>query len=126
MKNKEAFRLPLTPALVEIVKKAKEINNGSEYLFFSPLNKDKMLSDSILNIAHKRLGFAEHNAHGWRSAFSTICYENIKEHGYEYEVIETQLAHKIGNKVTRAYLRSDFLEERRELLGWWGDILNNH
>ena len=50
-------------------------------------------------------------AHGFRSSFSTLCYENQRLHGFSYEVIETQLAHK----VVRAYMRSDFLEERKQL-----------
>ena len=83
-----------------------------------------MLSENTLNVAHKRLGIHDHNAHGWRSSFSTICYEHQREHGFGAEVIEAQLAHKFGNNVTRAYMRSDFLEERRKLLKWWEGYLN--
>jgi len=83
------------------------------------------MSENTLNHAHKRLGIEDHNAHGWRSAFSTICYEKQREHGFGYEVIESQLAHKVGGSVKMAYLRSDFLEERRELLEWWERFLQS-
>ena len=46
-----------------------------------------------------------------------------KEHGFSQAVIESQLAHTIGNKVTQAYMRSDFLEERKKLLEWWYKFL---
>jgi integrase len=102
----------------------QQINaKDSKYVFPSPLNKNKKISDVTPNIAHKRLGFPDHNAHGLRSSFSTICYEHQREHSFSAEVIETQLAHKMGSKITRAYLRSDFLEERRELMEWWELLL---
>jgi len=125
MKAKKEFRIPLTDTLRDIITQALEINKGSKYLFPAITDKNKHLSENTLNLAHKRLGIVEHNAHGWRSAFSTICYEHQKEHGFSAEVIETQLAHSIGNKVTRAYMRSDFLEERRKLLEWWENFLEN-
>ena len=123
MKTRKEFRLPLTKTLKEIIDAAKSINENSEYLFPSITNKKKPISENTLNLAHKRLGIVEHNAHGWRSAFATICYENQREHKFSSEVIELQLAHSIGNRVTRAYMRSDFLEERRELLEWWREFL---
>ncbi len=123
MKTKKEFRLPLTDTLKNIIEEALKINNESKYLFPAITDKNKPLSENTLNLAHKRLGIVEHNAHGWRSAFATICYEKQKEHGFSSEVIETQLAHAIGNKVTRAYMRSDFLEERRKLLEWWERFL---
>ncbi len=123
MKTKREFRLPLTDTLKNIINEAKEINKGSKYLFPAPMNIGKHLSENTLNLAHKRLEITNHNAHGWRSSFSTICYEHQKEHGFSVEVIESQLAHAIGSKVTRAYMRSDFFEERRRLLEWWEEFL---
>lgn len=123
MKTKREFRLPLTATLKNIIKKAKEINQGSKYLFPAPMNASRHLSENTLNLAHRRLEITNHNAHGWRSSFSTICYEHQRDHGFGAEVIESQLAHAIGSKVTRAYMRSDFFEERRALLEWWEEFL---
>ena len=125
MKTKKEFRLPLTDTLHKIIKEAQKINNNSIYLFPAITDKNKPLTDNSLNLAHKRLGIIEHNAHGWRSAFSTICYENQSLHKFSVEVIESQLSHSIGNSVTRAYMRSDFLEERRKLLKWWEKFLED-
>jgi integrase len=123
MKVKKDFRIPLTDTLFDILLQAKEIKK-SEFVFYSPAEKNKPLSESIFITMLKRAGIEGHKPHGFRSSFSTFCYEHQKEHGFSSEVIETQLAHSVGNKVTRAYMRSDFLEERRELLKWWEDFLN--
>ena len=81
------------------------------------------MSENTLNFALKRLVYDNHHSHGFRSSFSTICYEKQKEHGFSEAVIEAQLAHTIGNKIVQAYMRSDFLEERRKLLEWWYEFL---
>jgi integrase len=126
MKMREDFRLPLTDRMIRILKKSEEIvGKRFEYVFCSPVAHSKRMSENTLNKVHKTVGYA-HNAHGWRSSFSTICYEKQREHGFSYEVIETQLAHTVGNKVTRAYMRSDFIDERRKLLEWWDGFLNEN
>jgi integrase len=123
MKNKKEFRLPLTETLKNILLEAHKIKR-SKYVFYSPADPKKPLSENVFIMYLKRLGIKNHKPHGFRTSFSTICYEKQKEHGFSSEVIETQLAHAIGNKVTRAYMRSDFLEERRKLLEWWEGFLN--
>jgi len=125
MKTKRDYRLPLTDTLYNILIEIKEMNVETDYVFFSPTNHKKPISNTLLNLAHKKLDIINHNAHGWRSSFSTICYEKQKEHGFTFEVIESQLSHKVGNSVVRAYMRSDFLEERYKLLEWWEKFLEN-
>ena len=125
MKGRVEYRLPFTERLAAILREIKDYTGKSQFVFCSPVAPRKQLSENTLNYAHKRLGIEEHSAHGWRSSFSTICYEKQREHGFGYEVIESQLAHKIGSDVKLAYLRSDFLEERRELLEWWERFLED-
>jgi integrase len=124
MKIRKDYRLPLTESLIHILEEMKQISLSINiYVFCSPVNFAKRMSENTLNQAIKKMGY-NHRAHGWRASFSTLCYEHQKEHGFSSEVIETQLAHSVGNKVTRAYMRSDFLEERRELLQWWEKFLS--
>ena len=118
MKTKKEFRVPLTKTLRDILLQAKEMKK-SNYVFYSPADKNKPLSESIFIVMLKRAGINNHKPHGFRSSFSTLAYEHQKQHGFSSEVIETQLSHSVGNKVTRAYMRSDFLEERRGLMEWW-------
>jgi len=124
MKARRDFRLPLTENLLKIITQQQEITQQkSKYVFPSPISPTKEMSENTLNYALKRMNYTNHTAHGFRSSFSSICYEKQHEHGFSSEIIEMQLAHLIGNTVTRAYMRSDFLEERRELLKWWYEFL---
>ena len=125
MKARKLYRLPLTKTLISILEEMKKYSFPiNKYVFCSPINFARKMSENTLNQAIKNLGY-NHRAHGWRASFSTFAYEHQKEHGFSAEVIETQLAHIIGNKVTRAYMRSDFLKERKKLLEWWERFLNS-
>ena len=119
MKTKESFRVPLTPTLKSILTK---LEKKGEFVFIN--SQSKKLGENSLNYILKHKLNLNITSHSFRSSFSTIAYERQKEHHFSSEVIETQLSHRIGNRVTRAYLRSDFLEERRELLIWWETFLN--
>jgi len=123
MKTKEEFRLPVTKEMEAILEDMRAVTGKEKHVFCSTTSKSRMLSENTLGYALKRMGILNHTPHGFRSSFSTICHEKQKEHGFSSEVIETQLAHTVGSKVKQAYLRSDFLDERRELLEWWGGVL---
>jgi len=125
MKTKIEFRLPITQDVKEILDDMQHYTSGREYVFCSIVSKTKPLSENTLGYALKRMEILNHTPHGFRSSFSTLCYENQKKHGFSGEVIEAQLAHAVGGKVKLAYLRSDFLEERRELMQWWANFLRS-
>ncbi len=57
--------------------------------------------------------------HGFRATFSTIANGS----GFDGDVIEKALAHEERNRVRAAYHRSEYLEQRRELMHWWADLL---
>ena len=44
----------------------------------------------------------------------------LNESGFNSDIIESALAHIDKNEVRRAYNRSIYLEQRRELMSWWG------
>ncbi|WP_457564153.1 tyrosine-type recombinase/integrase [Caminibacter sp.] len=124
MKTRKEFRLPLTDKLIEILNHIAMLNPKKKGLIFFGRDYNTPMSDNTFVKLIKSKGF-NHTAHGFRASFATIAYEKQKEHGFSAEVIETQLAHAVGNKVTRAYMRSDFLEERRKLLEWWEEFLES-
>jgi hypothetical protein len=41
-----------------------------------------------------------------------------------FEVAESCLTHVVGSAVTRAYLRTDYFDERREALEKWHEFLH--
>jgi len=53
--------------------------------------------------------------HGFRSSFRDWCADN----GVPRELAEACLGHAIGNKTEMAYLRTDQLEGRREVMARW-------
>ena len=122
MKTRKEFRVPLTDKLIDILNQMAYFKPQKQGLVFFGRDYNTPMSDNTFGKIIKSKGF-NHTAHGFRASFATICYEKQKEHGFSAEVIETQLAHAIGNQVTRAYMRSDFLEERRKLLEWWEEFL---
>ncbi|MCD7090279.1 integrase, partial [Klebsiella quasipneumoniae subsp. quasipneumoniae] len=42
------------------------------------------------------------------------------------DVIEAALAHSDKNEVRKAYNRSTYLEQRKELMTWWDCVVNNY
>ena len=123
MKTKDEFIVPLSDTLMELFQEVKQYSGNSPYLFPSTKSKSTPLSDGALLGAIRRMGYAkeEFTPHGFRAMFSTIAHEKSN---FKYDVIETQLAHSIGNSVSQAYNRAKYLDERVELMKWWSDYLD--
>lgn len=124
MKTKEDLIVPLTNTVINILKDIEQYTSDSKYIFHSPRSKSSPMSDNTLLGAIRRLGFTkdEFVPHGFRAMFSTIAHEKSN---YKHEVIETQLAHSIGNSVSQAYNRAKYLDERVELMQWWSNHLDS-
>jgi len=71
--------------------------------------------------AHLLQGWEEVTGHGFRSMASTILNEN----GWPADVIERQLAHIEKNEVRAAYNHAEYLDQRREMMQWWADWLDD-
>ena len=59
-------------------------------------------------------------AHGWRTIALTNGQEQL---GADYEIIQRQMGHLVGDKVRQAYDKSRMLKERKDFLDKWGDLL---
>lgn len=123
MKMKDEFIVPLSDTLIELLQEIKLYSGDSTYLFPSTKSKSTPLSDGALLGAIRRMGYTkeEFTPHGFRAMFSTIAHEKSK---FKYDVIETQLAHSVGNSTSQAYNRAKYLDERVELMQWWSDYLD--
>jgi integrase len=64
----------------------------------------------------RRMKTENATVHGLRSSFRDWAGN---ETGHPRELIETALAHVIGDKAEQAYRRSDALEKRRALMEAW-------
>ncbi|ENT2942210.1 MULTISPECIES: integrase domain-containing protein [Klebsiella pneumoniae complex] len=117
MKAKREHIVPLSIQALEILEVMKPISAHREHVFPSRNDPKKSMNSQTANAALKRIGYGgKLVAHGLRSIASTALNEN----GFNPDVIEAALAHSDKNEVRRAYNRSTYLEQRHELMNWWG------
>jgi integrase len=122
MKKKKQHALPLTEAALAILQNLKGKTGDKEHVFYSARTKSGYLNESTANVALKRMGYqGTLVAHGMRSIASTA----LNEHGFPPDLIESALAHIDSNKVRAAYNRAEYIEQRRPLMEWWSDLINN-
>lgn len=123
MKMKEQHIVPLSKQALEVLDEARKYSNngGKEGLVFpSVTNPTKEMSDNTLSKAFRDQGYqGKATPHGMRATASTILNEN----GFKPDVIERQLAHCERNKVRASYNHAQYLQERREMMNWWGDFV---
>lgn len=123
MKMRRLHIVPLSRQAIEVI---KEINaytwRKSNYLFPNFRTPKRPISDATINAAIRRLGYSqeEFTGHSFRSMASTILNEN----GWPADVIERQLAHIEKNEVRAAYNHAEYLDQRREMMQWWADWLD--
>lgn len=125
MKMKRPHKVPLSKQAIEVLKAQEKDNQhlNSEWVFPSQRGHKKPMSDGTVNKAIKRLGYGkEMVAHGFRALARTTIREKLK---YDSEVIERQLAHKASGALGDAYDRTQFIEERTEMMQAWADYLDS-
>ena len=125
MKMKEQHIVPLSKQALELLKEIKKLSfseNETGLLFPSVIRSKKPISDNTLSKALRDQGYqGKATPHGMRATASTILNEN----GFKPDVIERQLAHCERNKVRASYNHAQYLQERREMMDWWGDFVGN-
>ena len=123
MKMRRDHIVPLSKQSLAIFKSLEGITGKHGFVFFSPANKSKYISNNAALSALKRMGYAGRmTGHGFRALASTILNEQRK---YHPDVIEKQLAHAERNEVRAAYNRADYLLERKKMMQEWADYLDS-
>ncbi len=117
MKSRREHRVPLPTQAIAALKELQGISSGhaNEYIF-KGAGKTGYMSENTLCRALKRMGLNT-TLHGLRSLITDVLNENE----FHPDAIERQLDHVEGNKVRRAYLRSDFMEKRKQMMQWFAD-----
>jgi integrase len=125
MKMKDPHIVPLSTQAIEILREVQKYNGSYRYVFASQVTTVRPLSENTLNIGLKRLGFGDRIvSHGFRHTASTLLNTNKKASGFDSDVIERQLAHKERNKIKAVYDHAEYLEERKELMQWWSNYID--
>lgn len=117
MKAHAEHQVPLSSQAVEILRRARRLNEDSPVVF--PGRFGKPLSDMAFTQLLRRLE-AGCTMHGFRSTFRDWVSE---ETDFEGAVAEKALAHKIPDKVEAAYRRGALLKKRQTLMQAWADFL---
>lgn len=132
MKARRQHRVPLTEEMKSLLRSLPQ-DSKTDLVF--PSTTGTELSDMTLSATMKRMhvadckdsgsGFIDATSkkpavpHGIRSTFRDWAAEK----GYENDMAEIQLAHEVGNAVTRAYRRTAMVERRRKMMADWGNFL---
>jgi integrase len=118
MKMKRPHVVPLSGRCLEILRNVRaEYPTAPDNLLFPGAKRGAPLSDMTFTKLLRDNGLADRaTAHGFRSSFKVWCAEMAKARD---EVSEAALAHAVKERVRAAYLRTEFLEERKELMIRW-------
>jgi integrase len=114
MKAGREHRVPMSPRTVTILRKLEKLKTG-EFVFPGHA-RNKPLSNMAMEMVLRRMNVQDATVHGFRSSFRDWA-GNVSS--APREVVETALAHVIGDKAEQAYRRSDALEKRRKLMEAW-------
>lgn len=115
--------VPLSTQAVEILRDLKPLTEYSRYVFPSLRTRERPMSDAAVLAALRRMGFPkeEMTGHGFRAMARTLLAERL---GVDEAAIEAQLAHGVRDSLGRAYNRTTFLEQRRQMMQTWADYLD--
>jgi integrase len=125
MKTRVEHVVPLSSQATAIIEDALH-GNDTEYLFPSPVDKTRAISNMAMLVALRRMGYSneEMTAHGFRAMAST----NLEELGFGVRIIELQMAHTDPDPVRAAYKRGASrlqLPRRRKMMREWSDWLDS-
>ena len=122
MKTGREHRVPLSDRALEVLRQARGLGNGTDFIFQSQYRGSKEckpLSDNTLNKLLRDLGIPA-VPHGFRSSFRDWSAELSTQ---PREVCEHALAHVEGSAAELAYRRTDYFEKRRALMQAWADFV---
>ncbi|MDG6267168.1 tyrosine-type recombinase/integrase [Glaesserella parasuis] len=121
--GKRSHTVPLSRQAITLLEKIKSITGYKRFVFQSGTNPNKSMSSQTANRAIKLLVGGKYKdrltAHGLRSIASTYLNEQL----INYDVIEACLSHIIADQTRKAYNRSDYFEQRIEVMQQWGDYV---
>ncbi len=121
MKMKKAHIIPLPTQAVAILRELHPLTGDGRYLFPNIRTSTQHMAGNTLLAAIRSMGYLpnEMTAHGFRHMASTL----LNEQGFNADVIERQLAHKISG-VRGVYNAAEYLPERKRIMQHWADYLD--
>jgi integrase len=118
MKTYKPHRVPLSCEALAVLDQVRGLD---DQLVFPSVSRDlqgnsRAMSDTVFKALMHRMGRVTLTTHGFRSTFRDWCSEAAH---VNREVAEAALSHAVGDRVERAYARSDLFDRRKELMEDW-------
>lgn len=118
----EPHLVPLADAASSVIRELEPLTGGGELVFPGQRGQGRSISENTCRQALRTLGYGneDHTPHGFRATARTLIDEKL---GVRVEVIEAQLAHSVRDTLGRAYNRTTFATERRNMMQAWSEYL---
>ena len=120
IKTRKFHRVPISTECLNLLIEAREMRKArkSEFVFPSR-NKPygPITEHGLIRLCHMLK--LQGTPHGFRASFRNWC----GEHGVPFDVAEIALSHELSD-VVRAYLRTDLLQLRADLMQAWSDYVH--
>lgn len=117
MKAGREHVVPLSDPAIALLRKLAAVCLGD--LVFPGQVADRPLSDMAMAMTLRRMKI-DATPHGFRSTFRTWAGEQTS---FPREIAEAALAHTQDDKTEAAYLRTDYLQKRRDLMAAWANFI---
>ena len=125
-KARHEYTIPLAPVVVGWLRELKQFESKSGYILPRQARNSRSsaqhMGRTTLNVVIKRLGGAIRDfcPHDLRSTARSY----LRTLGCRDDVIERSLNHSLGG-LTEIYQAGDLIEERREALAMWADLIGD-
>lgn len=125
MKMRKPHVVPLAKQVLALLERARFICEPvapSDYVLQSPINQGGCIAGASVLQRLYRAGYkGVMTMHGFRALASTVLNESGL---FSSDAIERQLAHGEKDAVRAAYHRAEYLDERRRMMQWYSDWLD--
>ncbi|WP_324007398.1 integrase arm-type DNA-binding domain-containing protein [Pasteurella multocida] len=112
--------VPLSSQMMAILKELKPITGECKYVFPHYSLPNRSMSKETITKALRDIGYqGKQDSHGLRSIGRTY----LEDQNVDFRLAETCLAHRVGDKTSRAYNRAKYIELRRPVMQLWGDYV---
>ena len=113
--------IPLTNQAMDLLRQMKPFSGHLEYVFPNQRNRQKQAGPDSANNALKRAGLKnKQTAQGMR----TMASSSLNEAEFNPDVIESALYHLDPNEQRRTYNRTDYFKQRRVMMEWWSNRID--
>ena len=111
MKAGVEHKILLSNEAIQIINIMRKKHNH-EYVFHNPATGKHISNGAMLVFTKKQFPNLKITVHGFRATFRDWAEETGN---YSHHAVEFCLAHQLPNKVEKAYLRTDLIEQRKKI-----------